>query len=95
MNANILRALCFLALLSALPAHAADRVVHDYACGDKVLPNLQAFARAAGIANAGQAYEVRRKAQFQFLQACHRGFDHVRLVRRDVVGTEPTWVVKR
>jgi len=95
MYANALRTLCLLALLSALPTQAADRVVHDYRCSNKALPNLQAFARATGIANAGQAYDVRRKAQFQFLQACHRGFDRVRLVRRDVRGAEPAWLVQR
>lgn len=95
MKTFTLASLTLSALLSVLPAQAADRVVLDFDCHAKALPGLQAFARAAGLANAGDAYEQRRKAQFQLLRTCKGGFDRVQLVRRDVAGRDPLWLVQR
>jgi hypothetical protein len=50
-------------------------------CAEPELPNQVAFARLAGLDNAGQAYAARTKAMVQTQHECKRGFSAVQLVQ--------------
>lgn len=95
MKTTALRAFTLTALLSALPALAADPVVLAFDCHSKAMPSLQDFAREAGLANAGQAAEQRRTVRHQLVRACHRGADRVLLVRSEGAGEDGRWLVQR
>jgi hypothetical protein len=90
-----LRTLTLVVLLSALPALAAGPVVLEFDCHTKSMPRLQAFARDAGLADAGQAAAERRTVRHQLVRACQRGADRVHLVRIDGAGDEGRWLVQR
>lgn len=94
MNTS-LRALTLVALLSALPALAAGPVVLEFDCHSKTMPRLQAFARDAGLADAGQAAAQRRTVRHQLVRACQLGADRVHLVRIDGAGDDARRLVQR
>lgn len=90
MNTRTLATLCLATLTVAAPVSAAENRMQavvverafEVSCAAPRVPGQQRIARDFGIANLGQAYELRLRLQHVVTRACQGEADRVRVTLR-------------